>query len=147
MKDVSWTIYEGLTSVKEIVDGDDYDVEIDDVDMSTEKWDEIVIPGNGLHYAYIILLVGVCREDKHIVRVRAPCSRRNLLTAIKAFYDAPPTERDIEAFYEDNVELKDRPLESRRGGPLKRSDLNGDAAHFEGLQKLSYDTYEIILGS
>lgn len=152
---VSWSIYEELEMAKHVQYEDD-DVKL--TDMKEEHWAATAIPLQhprlaGFHdeYAYILVDIGRWESVKKSVRVRLPCTVRDVLKGIRDVYQASMTEAEVLECVDDHLGYRKSALERlSRGEVVKAFELNGDRNFFEGLKKaygIKDSIFEVCLGS
>lgn len=128
---VSWSIHQELDMVKHVEYEDD-DVKL--VDMQEEHWTATAIPlqhaqlvGYHEEYAYILVDIGRWESVKKSVRVRLPCTVREVLKGIRDVYQASMTEAEVLECVDDHIGYRKSALgRLNRGEVVKAYELNGD---------------------
>lgn len=116
------------------------------VPLRDDMWEATALPNNWEGYAHIVAHVGRCRGYKHMIRVKTPCTNRELLTAIYDFYNEPI--QTVEDYNDDGWDLRDEAIERLQAGEVvRRGDLNGNNSRYEGVRHMYEDIYRLLLGS
>lgn len=153
MDNISWNIHDELDAVKHVqyIGGD-----CTFVDMKEEHWNAIAIPVqypscDMEEHAHVLVDVERFDSFKRVLRLRLPCTVRDVLKGIRDIYQAPITEAEVKEHEDDSWDYKSGALERLgKGEVVKAHEMNGDRAYFEGLrQAYGCDDaiFEVRLGS
>jgi hypothetical protein len=151
--DISWHIHDDLDAVKHV---DRSGGDCNFVDMKDEHWNAIAIPiqypqCHMEEHAHILVDVGRFDSFKRVLRLKLPCTVRDVIKGIRDIYQAPITEAEVKEHRDDSWGYKETALERlSRGEIVKAHEMNGDRAYFEGLRQAygcQATIFEVLLGS